>query len=92
MSAKLKDLIVEGELQTLPYDQLVAYLHIMSTTDTHLRTKFFQMEEPTLEKMAAKASSYESAEKGMQGLESVTAQAVYQTKSHHQGSQEACTM
>ena len=78
MSAKLKDLIVEGELQDLEYDQLVAYLHIMATTDPHLRTKFFQMEEPTLEKMAAKASSYESAETSMKGLGNAQVQAVQQ--------------
>ena len=80
MSVKLKELAIEGELSSLSFDELLAYLHIMATTDSQLRTKFFQMEEPTLEKMSAKANSYESAESGMRGLDTANAQAVQHPK------------
>ena len=85
MSVKLKELAVEAELHTLKFDELLGYLHIMATTDTQLRTKFFQMEEPSLEKMAAKASSFEAAETGMQGLETAQAQTVQRHRQPQHG-------
>ena len=80
MSARLKEFAVEAELQDLSYDELIAYLHVMATTDPQLKQKFFEMETLTLDKMAAKAASYESAESGMKGLDTAKAHNVSKAK------------